>query len=136
MILLTISACKQKQSDMSDKNNPFLSEFKTPYEVPDFGIIKEEHYLPAYKYAIEVHNREIADIINNPEPPDFINTIEALDRSGALIDKIENVFENLNSAHTNELMQSIAKETAPLISEHNDDKRLNPDLFSRIRDGV
>ncbi len=134
MILLIISACKQKQSDMSDKNNPFLSEFKTPYEVPDFGVIKEEHYLPAYKYAIEVHNREIADIINNPEPPDFINTIEALDRSGALINKIENVFDNLNSAHTNELIQSIAKETAPLISEHNDDKRLNPDLFSRIRD--
>jgi peptidyl-dipeptidase Dcp len=133
MILLTISACKQKKSDMPDKNNPFFSDFKTPYEVPDFDAINEEHYLPAYKYAIEVHNEEIAVITNNPEPPDFINTIEAYDRSGALINKIENVFDNLNSAHTNELLQSIAKEKAPLIAEHNDDIRLNPDLFSRIK---
>lgn len=134
MILLAFSACQQKKSEMPDKNNPFLSEFKTPYEVPDFETINEEHYMPAYKYAIEIHNEEIAEIVNNPEPPDFVNTIEAYDRSGALIDKIENVFGNLNSANTNELLQSIAKEKAPLISGHNDDVRLNPDLFSRIRE--
>jgi peptidyl-dipeptidase Dcp len=134
MILLTFSACKQKKSDMPDPNNPFFSDFKTPYEVPDFDAIKEEHYMPAYRYAIEVHNDEISVIINNAEPPDFFNTIEALDKSGALLTKIENVFGNLNSAHTNDLLQSIAKEKAPLISEHYDDIRLNPNLFSRIKE--
>jgi peptidyl-dipeptidase Dcp len=133
MILLTFSSCNQKKSDMPDKNNPLLSEFKTPHEVPDFEAIKEAHWLPAYKYAIEVHNKEIAEIINNPEPSDFKNTIEALDRSGALLDKIGNIFDNLNSANTNDQMQAIAKEKAPLISGHNDDIRLNPDLFLRIK---
>jgi peptidyl-dipeptidase Dcp len=133
MILLTLSSCNQKKSDMPDKNNPLLSEFKTPYEVPDFEAIKEAHWLPAYKYAIEVHNKEIAEIINNPAPADFKNTIEALDRSGALLDQIGNIFDNLNSANTNDQMQAIAKEKAPLISGHNDDIRLNPDLFLRIK---
>jgi len=134
MILLTLSACQQKKSEMPDKSNPFLSEFKTPYEVPDFEAINEEHYMPAYNSAIEIHNEEIAEIVNNPEPADFVNTIEAYEKSGALIDKIENVFGNLNSAHTNELLQSIAKEKAPLISGHNDDIKLNPELFLRIRE--
>ena len=134
MILLAISSCKQKSKDMSDQNNPFFSEFTTPYEVPDFDAIREEHYLPAYQYAIKIHNEEIAAITNNTEPPDFTNTIEALDRSGELIRTIENVFDNLNSAHTNDLHQSIAKEKAPLISGHNDDIRLNPVLFSRIKE--
>ena len=126
MILLAISSCKQKSKDMSDQNNPFFSKFDTPYEVPDFDGLREEHYLPAYQYAIKIHNEEIAAITNNTEPPDFANTIEALDRSGELIRTIENVFDNLNSAHTNDLHQSIAKEKAPLISGHNDDIRLNP----------
>ena len=131
--LLIINACNQKQNDMSVKNNPLLNIFKTPYEVPDFAAIKEEHYLPAYKYSIEIHNKEISEILDNPEPADFANTIEALERSGALLDKIGNIFDNLNSAYTNDQMQAIAKEKAPLIADHNDDIRLNPDLFLRIR---
>ncbi len=133
IIMLTISACKQKQGKMPDKNNPLLSEFKTPYQVPDFEVIKEPHYIPAYKDAIEIHNKEVSEIINNPEPADFKNTIEALDRSGTILDEIDNVFNNLNSANTNDQMQAIAKEKAPLISEHNDDIRLNPELFLRIK---
>jgi peptidyl-dipeptidase Dcp len=133
MILFTLSSCNQKKNDMPDKNNPLLSEFNTPHEVPDFETIKEAHWLPAYKYAVEVHNKEIAEIINNPEPADFKNTIEALERSGALLDKIGNVFDNLNSANTNDQMQAIAKEKAPLISGHIDDIRLNPNLFLRIK---
>jgi peptidyl-dipeptidase Dcp len=133
LIMLTICACKQKQIQMTDKNNPLIAEFKTPYEVPDFEAIKEEHYLPAIKYAIEIHNKEISEIINTPLPADFANTVEALDRSGSLLDEIDNIFNNLNSANTNDQMQAIAKETAPLKSEHNDDIRLNPDLFLRIK---
>jgi peptidyl-dipeptidase Dcp len=117
---------------MPDKNNPLLNEFKTPYEVPDFEAIKEEHYLPAYKKAIDIQNKEIAEIISITAPADFANTVEALDRSGSLLDQVQNIFNNLNSANTNEQMQSIAKETAPLTSGHNDDIRLNPDLFQRI----
>lgn len=134
MILMIISSCKQKSKDMSDQNNPFFSEFSTPFKVPDFGAIREEHYLPAYQHAIQAHNEEIASITNNPEIPDFTNTIEALDQSGELLHSIENIFDNLNSAHTNDIHQSIAKEKASIISEHDDDIRLNPVLFARIKE--
>ena len=134
IILIAFCSCKPKSKDMADQNNPFFSEFNTPFGVPDFDAIREEHYMPAYQYAIEVHNEEIASITNNTEPPDFSNTIEALDRSGKLIRTVENVFDNLNSANTNDVHQAIAKEKAPLISGHNDDIRLNPVLFSRIKE--
>ena len=132
--IVTICSCNQKSKKMYDQNNPFFSAFNTPYEVPDFDAIEEEHYLPAYKYAIDVHNEEISDIISNPDPPDFINTIEALDRSGGMIRKIDDVFNNLNSSVTSDKLQAIAKEKAPLLSGHRDDIRLNPDLFSRIKE--
>ena len=134
IILIAFCSCKPKSKDMADQNNPFFSEFNTPFGVPDFDAIREEHYMPAYQYAIKVHNEEIASITNNTEPPDFSNTIEALDRSGKLIRTVENVFDNLNSANTNDVHQAIAKEKAPLISGHNDDIRLNPVLFSRIKE--
>jgi peptidyl-dipeptidase Dcp len=117
---------------MDGQNNPLLSEFTTSYKVPDFEAIKEEHYMPAYQQAIKLHNEEINSISENPEIPDFTNTIEALDQSGELLRTIESIFDNLNSAHTNDVHQSIAKEKAPLISGHNDDIRLNARLFSRI----
>ncbi len=131
--LLAISSCKQKSKEMFDPTNPFFSAFNTPFEVPDFGAIREEHYMPAYKYAIEVHNKEIDGIINNPELPDFANTFEAMDRSGAMIRKIDQIFNNLNSSVTNDKLQAIAKEKAPLLSGHRDDIQLNPALFSRIK---
>ena len=133
IILLWLSNCKQKTREMYDPNNPFFNAFNTPFEVPDFNSIKEEHYMPAYKYAIDVHNKEIEEIINNPELPDFVNTVEALDRSGAMIRKINHVFNNLNSSITNDQLQVIAKEKAPLLSGHRDDIQLNPELFSRIK---
>jgi peptidyl-dipeptidase Dcp len=131
-VIAMISSCKEKSKEMYDSDNPFFSAYDTPYEVPDFSAIKEEHYLPAYQYAIDIHNKEISEIIDNPETPDFSNTIEALDRSGAMIRKIEHVFNNLNSSVTSDELQAIAKEKAPLLSGHRDDIRLNPDLFTRI----
>ncbi|KPK86511.1 MAG: peptidase M3 [Bacteroides sp. SM23_62_1] len=133
LFLVFLSTCKQKSREMYDPANPFFNAFNTPYEVPDFGSIREEHYMPAYQYAIDAHNKEIAEIIENPEPPDFTNTVEALDRSGALIRKIDQIFNNLNSSITNDNYQAIAKEKAPLLSGHKDDIQLNPALFSRIK---
>lgn len=132
-VLLAFSSCKQKPEEMYDQTNPFFNAFNTPFEVPDFNTIREEHYLPAYQYAIDVQNKEIAEIITNPEPPDFANTLEALDRSGAMIRKINNIFNNLNSSVTSDQLQAIAKEKAPLLSGHKDDIQLNPELFSRIK---
>jgi len=113
--------------------NPFFSEFDTPFHVPPFDKIKEEHYLPAFIEGIEQHNKEIEAIANNPEPPTFENTIEALEKSGALLRRVSNVFDVLNASMTNERMQEIAKKVAPLRSKHWDDIYLNEKLFKRIK---
>ena len=76
---------------------------------------------------------EIEAIVNNPEAPTFKNTLEALDRSGAQLDRVESVFDNLLGANTNDELQKIAEEVMPMISSHQDDISLNPELFGRIK---
>ena len=138
-ILLTGSCSNQKDQQMEQPEaataaeNPFFSDFETPFGTPPFDKIKEEHFLPAFKEGIERQRKEIAAITSNEEAPTFENTIEALEYSGELLTKVSNVFDNLDSANTNETMQAIAKETAPMLSQLRDDINLNEDLFSRIK---
>jgi len=115
------------------EGNPFFEEWETPFKVPPFDRIKEEHYMPAFKEGIRRHDSEIEAIAQNPEPPTFANTVEALDRSGALLRKVQNVFDNLTSAHTNEKLQEIEEAVAPLLAKHSDDINLNAGLFERIK---
>jgi len=114
-------------------NNPLLSDFKTPYGVPPFDKIKEQHFIPATLEAIKIHEQEIQAITNNTEEPDFENTILALEKSGALLTRVRNVFSNINSSLTNDEIQRIAKELAPLVSAHKDAIKLNEGLFKRVK---
>lgn len=128
VILVAISSCT-RQGDQ----NPFFSEYKTPFETAPLCNIREEHYMPAFKEGMRRHREEIKAIITNPEPATFANTIEVLEYSGDRLDKVAKVFYNLNSAHTNDQMQAIAREVAPLLSKHNDDISLNDTLFQRVK---
>ncbi|QBF84449.1 M3 family peptidase [Shewanella maritima] len=114
-------------------NNPFFSEYGTFFEMPNFDKIKNEHYLPAFKAGIAELQVEIAAIANNPETPNFANTIEAMEFSGNLVTRVASVFYNLTSAHTNEELQKISKEVSPLLSASNDDIYLNDRLFQRVK---
>jgi len=114
-------------------NNPFFKEFDTPFDVPPFDKIETSHYFPAFEEAMKRHNQEIDAIVNNSEPPTFHNTIEALDKSGAMLAIVDNIFFSMNSAMTNEPMQEIAKSIAPVLSKHRDNIMLNERLFSRIK---
>lgn len=113
--------------------NILLKKFQTTYNTAPFSLIKNEHYLPAIKAAIESARTEINDITNNPEPATFQNTIEALDFSGEQLDRVSSIFFNLNSAETNETIQKIAQEISPLLSEFGNDITLNEDLFKRVK---
>jgi len=113
--------------------NPFLKEFNTPFEIPPFDQIKKEHYIPAIKKGIDIHNQEIEDIINNTEEPTFNNTLVALEKSGSLLRKTRNVFYVLNSSMSDEKMQEIDKKITPMLSNHQDDILLNEKLFKRIK---
>ncbi len=121
----------KKESAMSE--NPLLQKFDTPFGVPPYDKIKPEHYLPALKVAIEEHNKEIEQIINNPEEPTFENTIVAFARSGRLYDMVTSIFYTVNEANTSDEMEKIAEEMAPLTSRHEDDILLNEKLFDRIK---
>ena len=115
------------------KNNPLLNEFDTPFETAPFTRIKEEHYREAFDVAINLAKEEVDAIVNNKEEPTFENTIEALEFSGAKLDRISSIFFNLNSAETSEEIQKIAQEVSPKLSALANDIRLNAGLFKKVK---
>jgi len=131
--LILIAACKTTKKD-DLMNNPLVQKFDTPFEVPPFEKIKLEHYMPAVDYAISEQEKEVDSIVGNKEAPTFANTLEALDRSGAMLKQVSAIFFNLLSANTNEEMQNLAKEIAPKITSHYDNILLNPELFAKIKE--
>jgi peptidyl-dipeptidase Dcp len=114
------------------QDNPFFSEFKTPFQVPDFQKIKIEHYLPAYQEAIKQHDAEIAAIANNKAKPTFENTIVALDNAGAMLSKVSSTFNNMLGTDGDKAMRELAKQITPLTSKHYDDISFNDALFARV----
>ena len=112
--------------------NPLLEDFKNEFGIPPFELIEAEHYIPAFKYAIDEHSKEIEKIISNEESPSFENTINALENSGNLLSQVSRVFYNLLSAHSDDELNEIASEISPILSRHNDSISLNQDLFKRI----
>ncbi len=133
MMSLLLFSCANQTHKKAAEENPFFSEFNTPFNVPPFNKIKEEHYLPAFREGMKQHQHEIQAIVSSAESPTFENTIEALEKSGSLLTKVGNVFDNLNGANTNAEMQKIAKDAAPLLSKHEDDIKLNAALFERVK---
>ncbi|HZW40192.1 MAG TPA: M3 family metallopeptidase [Ignavibacteriaceae bacterium] len=125
-------ACNTNKEQKKEMNNPFFSEYTTPFQVPPFNEIKLEHFMPAFDQGIKDQEAEIKAITDNKEEPTFENTILAFDQSGMLLDKA-GVFFNLNSANTNDDMQALAREITPKLSAHRDNIMLNKDLFKRVK---
>lgn len=117
----------------TNTDNPFLKAYDTPFEVPPFHLIQNNHYLPAFKEGMKQHDIEIQTIINNTATPNFKNTIEELEKSGQLLNKVSAVFFNLQAANTNDSMQHIAQEVTPLLTTHYDAINLNDKLFEKIK---
>ncbi|MFE3872068.1 M3 family metallopeptidase [Flavobacterium sp. ZS1P70] len=107
--------------------------FKTKYDTAPFSQIKLEDYKPSFIENIASAKAEIDAIVNNPESPTFLNTIETLDFSGNALDRLSSIFFNLNSAETCDEMQKIAQEVSPLLTEFSNDITLNADLFKRVK---
>ncbi|MBQ8521743.1 MAG: M3 family metallopeptidase [Bacteroides sp.] len=117
---------------MTETQNPFLTAYHTPHHTAPFDQIRLKHYEPAIEKGMEEQNREIEAIVNNPEAPTFENTIVALERSGALLDRVTTVFGNLLSAETNDEMDALAEKLMPRLTEHANNITLNEALFARI----
>jgi peptidyl-dipeptidase Dcp len=135
VVVIFSTACQNdKTTDQVTGENPFFQKWETPFGVPPFNQIKTEHYLPAFKEGMAKQADEINEIINNTEAATFENTLVAFDESGYLLKTVSSVFFNLTEALTNEAMQNTAKEVAPLLSKHTDEKYLNEKLFARIKE--
>ena len=113
--------------------NPLLVEWDTPFGVPPFDRIASEDYLPALRAGMAEQVREIDAITGNSEPATFANTIEALERTGAALNKVNRVFSALNSAHADQVIRETSKTIAPELSAHRDHIHLNAALFERVR---
>ena len=128
LLLGSVSCADKKQTE-----NPFFSEYKTPFGIPPFEQIKEEHYIPAFERGMEEQVKEIEVIVNQTDEPTFDNTIVKYNFSGELLSKVNLVFSNLIGAINNENYQAIAREIKPKLTAHKDNILLNPKLFSRIK---
>ncbi len=131
--IIMFSSCNQLEEKKDDlANNPLLQEWNTPFGVPPFDKIQDEHYEPAFEFAMKEQMENIQKIIDNKEEPTFENTIVALEFSGLTLSKVSSVFYNLLSSHTSDSLQAIAQRIAPKMSKHGDEISMNADLFAKI----
>ncbi len=120
-------------AQVSAQENPYLKEYDTPYQVPPFDRIKNEHFKPAFLEGMRIQKGEIEAVAHSSAAPTFENTIVAKENSGELLRKVSAVFYNLSSANTNKEIQALSQELAPVLSKHSDDIYLNDKLFKRVK---
>ena len=113
--------------------NPLIDGWDTPYGIPDFGAIKEKHYVPAVEAGIAQQQAEIDAIIANPDAPTFENVVEAYERSGAILDRVVGVLFNLSESDGTESLQKIVEQILPMFSVHSDNIFMNPDFFAKVK---
>ena len=133
IVCLVSFVAAQEQKKEPASMNPFFAKYNTPFETPPFNLIKNDHFMPAFLKGMEEQKKEVDAIIINVEPPSFKNTVELLERSGLSLDVVGRVFYGLQGANTNDDIQKIANDVAPLLSKHRDDINLNEKLFQRVK---
>jgi peptidyl-dipeptidase Dcp len=119
-------------SDAALSANPLLGAWTGPFGLPPFESIAPEHYRPAFDKALADQQAEIAAIAEAKEAPTFTNTIEALERSGAALKRVGGVFFNLAGSHTNDALQAVERDMAPILAKHRNSIFMNEALFRRV----
>jgi peptidyl-dipeptidase Dcp len=112
--------------------NPFFETWNTPFELPPFDRIRPEHFPPAFDRGMAEHKAEIAAIAGSADPATFVNTVEALERSGRLLTRVGHVFNNLTSSATNDALDAIDRDYAPKLAAHHTGILLDAGLFARV----
>ena len=112
--------------------NPFLSTWDTPYGIPNFGAVKETHYIPAVEAGIAQQQAEIQAIVDCQEAPSFENVVEAYEASGAILDRVVGVLFNLSETDATPSLQKIVEQVLPMLSEHGDNIFMNPEFFAKV----
>jgi peptidyl-dipeptidase Dcp len=112
--------------------NPLLRPFDGPFGLPPFGAAKAAHFRPAFEAALAAERREIDAVADNPEPPTFTNTIEAMERVGDGLRRLSSMFFNLAGTDADDELRAIELELAPRLARHENETLFNGALFRRI----
>ena len=131
--LLQMPASSFAQTAGGNRQNPLLTKSSLPFGAPDFSKIQESDYLPAIEAAIREQRANIQKIVNNKKKPNFQNTILAYEESGALLEKVTNIFFGLTSAHKTPGIAETEKKATPLLTELDNEISFNKKLFERIK---
>ncbi|MFI5239519.1 MAG: dipeptidyl carboxypeptidase II, partial [Gemmatimonadales bacterium] len=127
-----LAACSQKQTtSVATRQNPFFSKSTLPFEAPPFDKIQNSDYQPAIDSGMSAQIAEVRAIADNPAPPTFDNTFVALEKSGALLNRVSQVFNGVTGANTNDTLQKISELEAPKFAAHQDAIFLDSALFKR-----
>jgi len=126
------ASTEQAQQQAAEQQNPFFEASSLQYQAPDFNAIEFAHFKPAFERGMEEHLAEIGEIASNSAQPTFENTIVAMEKAGAILGRVSSVFYNLSSSHSNDQIRELQAELAPKMAAHQDNIRLNPELFARI----
>ena len=113
--------------------NPFAVPSSLPYQAPRFDQIKDGDYQPAFDTGMKQQMAEIGAIAANPAAPSFENTIAALERSGRMLERVNNTFFAVVQANTNPALDKVQTIEAPKLAAHNDAIFLNAKLFARVK---
>ncbi len=125
----------QPNSTTQTPDNPLLADWRTAYGLPPFDLVRPEHFEDAFEVAMAAHRTELDAIANNPEPPTFTNTLEALDQCGRLYIRIELLFSNLTYSETSPALQAVQRTMAPRLAAHENAIYMHAALFARV-DGL
>lgn len=124
--------CKMNMVNDLPASNPFSKESTLPFQAPDFTRIKNTDYKPALEEGIKQQLKEVEAIANNSAAPTFQNTLVALEKTGQLLTRVNNVFNLITGANTNDTLQALQEEIAPKLAANQDAIYLNTKLFKRI----
>ncbi|MEQ1829644.1 MAG: M3 family metallopeptidase [Pirellula sp.] len=122
----------QEKLIQSSMNNPFLVPSKLHLQAPDFAAIKHEYYEPAFEAGMKEQLDQVRAIADQTASASFDNTLVALEKTGEILKRVQAVFFNMSSAHTDEKIQAIEEKIAPKLASHSDDIFLNKKLFARV----
>ena len=112
--------------------NPLLRDWTTPFGAPPFPEITPEHFRPAFDIGLAEHEREIAAIANDAGEPTFANTVDAFEKSGTTLRRVSAVFFNLSGSNTNEAIEKIERDVAPILAKHRSAIFQDEALFRRV----
>src|SRR6056297_504670 len=112
--------------------NPLLADWDRPFGLAPFDEITDADFAPAFEAALDAARAEVAAIADNPEPPGFANTVEALEASGRAFDRVLSVFFTVAGADSNPARQELQREFAPRLAAWSSELYGNKALYARI----